>query len=145
MKLRSREVPRDVHAVAATKSVVVGGALRIDSDEGDSSGRTPMFQSFKTRNFRLFFSGQIVSQVGNWLTLVAQTLLVLHLTNSGVAVGLLTAFQFAPVLVLGPWAGAVADRVDKRKLLLIVQSIAMMQSGALAALAFSGRPPVVAI
>ena len=134
-----------MHAVVATKSVVIGGCLRIDSAEGDSSGRTPMFQSFKTRNFRLFFSGQIVSQIGNWLTLVAQTLLVLHLTNSGVAVGLLTAFQFAPVLVLGPWAGAVADRVDKRKLLLIVQSIAMMQSGALAALAFSGRPPVVAI
>jgi MFS family permease len=107
--------------------------------------RTTTFQSFKIRNFRLFVTGQIVSQVGNWLTLVAQTLLVLHLTGSGFAIGLLTAFQFAPVLVLGPWAGAVADRVDKRRLLLIVQSIAMLQSFALAALAFSGNPPVAAI
>jgi MFS family permease len=110
-----------------------------------AAARTSTFQSFGVRNFRLFFTGQIISQVGNWLTLVAQTLLVLHLTNSGFAVGLLTAFQFAPVLVLGPWAGAVADRVDKRRLLFVVQLIAMMQSLALAALAFTGHPPVAAI
>jgi MFS family permease len=107
--------------------------------------RTPTFQSFQVRNFRLFFTGQVISQVGNWLTLVAQTLLVLNITNSGVQVGLLQAFQFAPVLLLGAWAGAVADRVDKRRLLFVVQSIAMLQSCALAALAFTGHPPVAAI
>src|SRR3954471_13951249 len=100
------------------------------------------FQSLHSRNFRLFFTGQFISQIGNWLTLVAQTLLVLHLTNSGVAVGLLTACQFAPVLLFGAWAGLVADRSDKRKLLMIVQSFAMLQSFVLAALAFSGDPPV---
>jgi MFS family permease len=115
------------------------------SEPAPSEARTPTFQSFHVRNFRLFFTGQVISQVGNWLTLVAQTLLVLNLTNSGVQVGLLTAFQFAPVLVLGAWAGAVADRVDKRRLLFVVQSIAMVQSCALAALAFSGNPPVAAI
>ena len=94
-------------------------------------------RSFHVRNFRLFFGGQLVSQVGNWLTLIAQTLFVLHLTdNNGVAVGVLTACQFLPVLVLGAWSGLVADRSDKRKLLLIVQVFAMMQSFALAALAF---------
>jgi MFS family permease len=97
------------------------------------------------RNFRLFFSGQFVSQVGNWLTLVGQTLLVLHLTGSGFKVGLLTACQFAPVLLFGAWAGVVADRADKRKLLIIVQFLAMAQSFALGALAFSGNPPVLAI
>jgi hypothetical protein len=77
------------------------------------------FRSLGIRNFRLFFGGQLVSQVGNWLTLVAQVLLVLHLTdNNGVAVGVLTACQFLPVLVLGAWAGLVADRVDKRRLLI---------------------------
>ena len=76
------------------------------------------FASFRVRNFRLFFVGQGISQVGNWLTLVAQTLLVLDLTGSGVAVGLLAACQFGPVLLLGAWAGLVADRCDKRKLLL---------------------------
>ena len=103
------------------------------------------FASMRVRNFRLFFAGQLVSQVGNWLTLIAQTLLVFELTHSGVALGLLAAAQFGPVLMLGPWAGLVADRSDKRKLLLIVQVIAMAQSFALAALAFSGHPSVLAI
>jgi MFS family permease len=97
------------------------------------------------RNFRLFFGGQLISQVGNWLTLVAQTLLVLHLTHNGFDVGLLTACQFAPVLFLGAWAGLVADRSDKRKLLMIVQSLAMLQSFALAAVAFQPHPPIAAI
>jgi MFS family permease len=103
------------------------------------------FQSLRVRNFRLFFVGQLVSQVGNWLTLIAQTLLVLHLTNSGFAVGVLAACQFGPVLVLGAWGGLIADRSDKRRLLVIVQIVAMAQSAALAALAFSGSPPVVLI
>jgi MFS family permease len=104
------------------------------------------FRSLHVPNFRKFFVGQLISQVGNWLTLIAQTLLVLHLTNkSGVAVGVLAACQFAPVLFLGAWAGLVADRSDKRKLLVIVQVIAMAQSFALAALAFSGHPPVWSI
>ncbi len=68
-----------------------------------------------------------------------------ELTHSGVAVGLLAAAQFGPVLIIGPWAGLVADRSDKRRLLMIVQAIAMAQSFALAALAFSGHPSVVAV
>ncbi|MCU1464656.1 MAG: arabinose efflux permease family protein [Actinomycetia bacterium] len=103
------------------------------------------FRSFHIRNFRLFFGGQLISQIGNWLTLIAQTLLVLKLTDSGIALGALAAAQFGPVLLLGSWAGLVADRSDKRKLLLIVQTIAMAQSFALAALAFTGHPPVLAI
>jgi MFS family permease len=97
------------------------------------------------RNFRLFFSGQLISQIGNWLTLVAQTLLVLKLTDNGVALGGLAAAQFGPVLLLGAWAGLIADRSDKRRLLLTVQTVAMAQSFVLAALAFSGHPPVAAI
>jgi MFS family permease len=104
------------------------------------------FQSLHVPNFRKFFFGQLISQVGNWLTMIAETLLVLKLTNkSGLAVGVLAACQFAPVLVLGAWAGLIADRSDKRRLLVIVQVIAMAQSAALAALAFSGHPPVLAI
>ncbi|HET6775326.1 MAG TPA: MFS transporter [Acidimicrobiales bacterium] len=103
------------------------------------------FASLEHRNFRLFFVGQGISQCGNWLTLVAQTLLVLKLTDSGVALGVLAAAQFGPVLLLGPWAGLVADRSDKRKLLIVVQALAMVQSFALAALAFSDRPPLGAL
>ncbi len=103
------------------------------------------FRSLQIRNFRLFFSGQLISQIGNWLTLIAQTLLVLKLTDSGVALGLLAAAQFGPVLLFGAFAGLVADRSDKRKLLITVQTLAMVQSFALAAIAFQDHPPVWAI
>jgi MFS family permease len=103
------------------------------------------FRSFDVRNFRLFFGGQLVSQIGNWLTLVAQTLLVLKLTDSGYALGALAAAQFGPILVIGAFAGLVADRSDKRRLLIIVQILAMAQSFVLAALAFMDRPPLLAI
>jgi len=103
------------------------------------------FISFHVRNFRLFFVGQLISQVGNWLTLVALALFVLHLTGNGFAVGVLTAFQFVPLLFLGPWAGLVVDRSDKRRLLVIVQSLAMLQSFALAGLVLMGDPPLAAI
>ena len=103
------------------------------------------FRSIAVRNFRLFFGGQLISQVGNWLTLVAQTLLVLKLTDSGYALGALAAAQFGPVLLFGAFAGLVADRSDKRRLLIIVQSLAMLQSFALAALAFMPHPPLLAI
>ena len=76
---------------------------------------------------------------------MAQALLVLKLTGNGFAVGVLTACQFAPVLLLGAWAGLIADRADKRRLLIGIQCFAMAQSFALAALAFSGNPPVIAI
>ena len=87
-----------------------------------------------------------MSQVGNWLTMVAQTLLVLELTDSGVALGFLAAAQFGPVLVLGAWAGVVADRSDKRKLLFIRPGARHGRSRfALAALAFMGPPPLAGI
>jgi len=103
------------------------------------------FSSLSVRNFRLFFGGQLISQVGNWLTMIAQTLLVLKITGNGLAVGLLTACQFAPILLLGAWAGLVADRSNKRKLLIGVQIFAMCQSFALAALAFMDHPPLAGI
>jgi MFS family permease len=104
-----------------------------------------IFRSFDIRNFRLFFAGQLVSQVGNWLTLVAQTLLVLKLTDSGYALGALAAAQFGPILLVGAFAGLVADRSDKRRLLMIVQALAMAQSFCLAVLGFMTNPPLLAI
>ena len=69
-----------------------------------SSWHNRTFSSLSCRNFRLFFFGQLISNSGNWLTIVGLTLLVLHLTKSGLAVGLLSACQFGPILVLSPWA-----------------------------------------
>jgi MFS family permease len=100
------------------------------------------FASLKIRNFRLFFVGQLVSQVGSWMRMVALSLLVFNLTDDGVAVGVLVACQFLPVLLIGAWAGLVADRSDKRRLLLIVQSCLMAQSFVLAGLSATGEPPI---
>jgi MFS family permease len=101
------------------------------------------FLSLRNRNFRLYFIGQLISNTGNWLTNVALILLVLKITGSGLAVGVLVACQFGPVLLLSAWAGAVADRSDKRKLLLVTQSLEMAQSIGLAILAFLAHPPLV--
>jgi len=103
------------------------------------------FRSLAIRNFRLFFVGQLISQAGSWMRMVAMSLLVFNLTDDGVAVGVLVACQFLPVLLIGAWAGLVADRADKRRLLLVVQSCLMAQSFVLAALASLGDPPVLAI
>jgi MFS family permease len=100
------------------------------------------FAALRVRNFRLFFVGQLISNSGNWLTMLALTLLVLHRTGSGVAVGLLAACQFGPMLVLSAWAGVIADRVDKRHLLYLTQSLEMTQSAVLAVLAFLPDVPL---
>lgn len=103
------------------------------------------FLSLRNRNFRMFFVGQLISNTGNWLTNVALTLLVLKLTGSGLAVGLVAACQFGPILVLSAWAGAIADRSDKRRFLLVTQSLEMAQSFGLAILAFMPHPPLVGL
>jgi MFS family permease len=104
------------------------------------------FSSLRTRNFKLFFFGQLISNTGNWLTIVALTLLVLHLTHqSGVAVGGLAACQFGPILFLSVWGGAIADRSDKRKVLYLTQSLEMAQSVVLTGLAFMHHPPLAAL
>ncbi len=101
------------------------------------------FLSMRTRNFRLFFSGQFISQIGNWLTMIALILIVLQLTHhNGLAAGAMTATEFGPVLLFGAWAGLIADRSDKRRLLIIVQIFAMAESFTLAVLAAIGHPPV---
>jgi len=100
------------------------------------------FASLRHRNFRLFFVGQSISNTGNWLTNVALTLLVLRITGSGFAVGVSAACQYGPILIITPWAGAVADRSNKRRALLLTQVLEMMQSSGLAVLAFLAHPPL---
>src|SRR3954465_3657109 len=102
-------------------------------------------RALRTRNFRLFFVGQLISNTGNWLTMVALTLLVLHRTGSGTAVGAVAACQFGPILVLSPFAGLVADRSNKLRLLKVTQIGEMCQSLPLAGLAFMPHPPVLAL
>ncbi len=96
------------------------------------------FRSLRIRNYRLFFFGQLVSVSGTWMQQLAQDWLVLRLTDRPLPVGITTALQFAPVLLLGIWGGLVADRLDKRRLLLATQAVMGALALALGVLTLTG-------
>jgi MFS family permease len=96
------------------------------------------FDSLRIRNYRLYFAGQIVSVSGSWMQRVAQAWLVYHLSGSGLALGVVTGLQFLPVLVVGAWGGVLADRFDKRRLLLCTQTAMGLLALALGLLTISG-------
>jgi MFS family permease len=100
---------------------------------------SPTFRSLKVRNYRLFAAGQIISLSGTWGQRVAQDWLVLELSgNSGVALGITTGLQFLPVLLFGLYGGVLADRYDKRKLLIGAQAAMGVLALVLALLDLSG-------
>lgn len=80
------------------------------------------FSALRHPNYRRFFTGQAISLTGTWMQTIAQGWLVLEITGSGTALGAIVALQFLPILLLGPYAGVVADRVDRRRMLLATQS-----------------------
>ena len=81
------------------------------------------FSSLKIRNYKLYFIGQAISLSGTWIQTIAQDWLVLQITHSGTQLGIVSAFQFLPILILGPWGGVIADRFSKRKILFFTQTI----------------------
>jgi MFS family permease len=92
----------------------------------------------KHRNYRLFFSGQVVSVSGTWMQNIATAWLVLDLTHSPVAVGVLAAFQFLPYTVFGLFAGVIVDRLDVRRTIIGTQTASMLFAFALAGLTLAG-------
>lgn len=80
------------------------------------------FSALAIPNYRRYFAGQAISLAGTWMQQVAQAWLVLSLTNSPLALGLVVGLQTLPILVLGPYGGLIADRVDKRRLMIVLQS-----------------------
>ena len=104
-----------------------------------SPALTVTFRSLRIRNYRLFAAGQVVSLTGTWGQRVAQDWLVLELSgNSGVALGVVTGLQFLPVLLFGLYGGVLADRYDKRRLLLMAQAAMGVLALALAVLDLTG-------
>ena len=95
--------------------------------------------ALRHRDFRLFWGGQLVSQIGTWMQSVGQAWLVLELTRSPFQLGLVTALQFTPILLLSAVGGALSDRFGKRRILLVTQTAMMVQALALAALVGSGH------
>jgi MFS family permease len=96
------------------------------------------FASLSVPNYRRYFGGQIVSITGNWMQIVAEMWLVVQLTGSGVSVGLTAALQFLPILLFGAWGGLLADRMSKRRLLMITQVLSALPALALWGLVTNG-------
>jgi MFS family permease len=90
------------------------------------------------RNYRLFFCGQVISLVGTWMTMTASLWLAYHLQSSALLLGMVGFASQAPIFFLSPIAGVWIDRVDKRRLLLLTQTLSLLQSGALAAMTLTG-------
>jgi MFS family permease len=90
--------------------------------------RRETFASLANPNYRLYFFGQAISLTGTWMQTIAQSFLVLHLTGSGFDVGLVVALQTLPILLLGPYGGVVADRVNKHRLMVALQSAMGLQA-----------------
>jgi MFS family permease len=103
------------------------------------------FGALAHRNFRLFLFGQTVSLTGTWMQSIAQGWLVLQLTNSPFYVGLVSALGSIGVLLFTLYAGVVADRTDKRRVVIITQSLLMLQAFALAALVATGKVTVESV
>ncbi len=96
------------------------------------------FNSLEVPNYRRYFAGQLISLSGTWMQTVAAIWVVLSLTGSGVAVGLTTALQFLPMLLFGAWGGLVADRMSKRRLLIVTQALMAIPAIGLLAVTASG-------
>jgi MFS family permease len=107
---------------------------------------TGMFASLQYPGTRRYFGGLIVSMLGSWMQSIAMAWLIVEaLKGGGLELGLQQVFQFVPMLILGAWAGSLADRIDKRKLMLVTQTILGMAALAIAALDFAGRATLAAV
>ncbi len=100
------------------------------------------FSALAIPNYRRYYGGQAVSLVGTWMQTIAQGWLLLTLTDSGTALGLLVAVQMTPILLLGPYGGVIADRVDKRRLMILVQAVMGALALALGILSVTGQVQV---
>ena len=96
------------------------------------------FSPLKIRNFRIYLGGQAISLVGTWLQMTTQGWVVWELSHSATALGLVAMLGSLPILLLGPWAGVWADRLDRRKLLIASQAGAMLLAFVLALLTQTG-------
>ena len=103
------------------------------------------WRALRHRNFRLFFGGQSISLIGTWMTRVATSWLVYRLTKSAILLGTVGFAGQIPTFLLAPFAGVVVDRIDRRKVLVWTQTLAMVQSLALAALTLSHRITITEI
>ena len=109
---------------------------------GQGSRLPPTFRALRHRNYRLWFFGQGLSLIGTWMQTMAQQVLVYRLTGSAAALGVISAIGLIPLVPLALWGGSIADRAPKRTIIVIAQTVMMIQAFVLAALAWSGAVQV---
>jgi MFS family permease len=115
-------------------------AVRVAPGTLDSAGdRADSWRLLAQRRFRAYFIGSVISNLGTWLQSTAQTLLAYQLTHSAYGVGLITAGQFSGFLILGPWAGSLADRMGRKRVLIATQLASAVIAGIVAALQINGQ------
>ena len=110
--------------------------IETPDDGGGSFNR--IFRTLRYRNYRLFFSGQLISLIGTWMQQVAVTWLVYRLTNSAFLLGIAGFASQIPMFLLSPFAGVLADRFNRHRIIVVTQSLALIQATILAILTYTG-------
>src|SRR5262245_44876808 len=113
-------------------------AVQAQTAEGVALPRLGTFHSLRYRDFRYLFQGQVGAACSQWMEQIARPLLILELTDSALMVGLTQATRMLPQLILGVWAGVMADRMDKRKILMVSQLVTFLTHLVTAGLILSG-------
>jgi MFS family permease len=122
---------KDIRAKTSRKALFVTTAETVRRPGG-------AFAALSSRSYRIYLGGQSLANTGSWMQSIAQDWLIFDLTHSSTAVGVTMALQFGPMLLLGLHAGAVADRLPRRRILLITQTLNALATGALAVITISG-------
>src|SRR3989442_2659010 len=131
-------------SAASRAGVIMPGAHLAFAAAAAQAGKDPMtfpsgLRALNHRDFRLFWGGQLVSLIGTWMQSVAQSWLVLQLSGSPLKLGLIGTLQFAPVLMFSVVAGAIADRLPQRPLIVATQAALALQAFTITALVWSGH------
>src|SRR4029077_3887078 len=124
--------------MAETDTTTTSSTARME----DRSRFQDMIRALRYRNFQLFFAGQLISLVGTWMDNIAEAWLVYRLTGSSLLLGTVAFAGQIPVFLLAPIGGMVADRWDRRRVVIVTQSASMVLAGILAGLTLSGRVKV---
>jgi MFS family permease len=119
--------------------------MKIGQNFYKNNGLKTVLYSLRYRNYRLFFAGQSISLVGTWMQMVAISWLVYHLTNSALLLGLVGFFSQIPSFVLSPFTGVFIDRWNRHRILVITQTLSMLQAFALAFLTLTGTINILSI
>ena len=117
--------------------IVVGQTNESRISPSTRTGNNSIFAAMRHRNFQLYFGGQLVSNIGTWMQIIAQSWVVYQIGHSELTLGLVAFASAIPVLVVSPWGGVIVDRVSRRNLLITTQSGAMLLAFILAALMFN--------